>query len=156
MHIHFSKSREVNKGILGWGGHSCVVPLCIILDVNVSSEGQWGGSCVWLFPKEDLILNMTVSPQCGCSLSLGKAGGGFAASTGLDWWWITQHAAQCWPVMLGVVDSGRLTHILVVNQAVMIGAGVRTSADDGSWVYVLLLHPACGRMLVSTYMRLVP
>lgn len=37
---------------------------------------------------------------------------------------------SCSPVVLGVVDSGRLTH--VVNQAVMIGAGVRTSADDGS------------------------
>lgn len=32
------------------------------------------------------MLNITtVSPRCECSLSLGKAGGGFAASTGLDW-----------------------------------------------------------------------
>lgn len=30
--------------------------------------------------------HMTVSPRCGCSLSLGKAGGGFAATTGRDWW----------------------------------------------------------------------
>lgn len=42
MHIHFSKSREVNKGVLGWGGHSCMIPLYVVLDLMLvvrTSEG---------------------------------------------------------------------------------------------------------------------
>lgn len=38
----FSKSREVNKGVLGWGGHSCMIPLYVVLDLMLvvrTSEG---------------------------------------------------------------------------------------------------------------------
>ena len=98
-----------------------------------------------------------VSPRCGCLLSPGRAGKGFAASSDRSWWRITQPATQ---LLTNIWCLDLLTragwHTLVMNQAVMIGAGVRTSADHGSWVYVFLLCPACGRMTASTYMRLMP
>ena len=36
--------------------------------------------------RRPYVERKTFSPGCGCLLSLGKAGGGFATSTGLDWW----------------------------------------------------------------------
>lgn len=78
--------------------------------------------------------------------------------------WSQECESQTWPATLLVTEtfdawvcwlSQVETHLLWIRLW-WLAQGYGPQLSHGSWMYVFLLCPACGRLMASTYMRLMP